>query len=72
MVLRRSDNISLEVPDGSFLAIIWSERIGKSTPAAARINRLVEPTEGRILWNEVDITPAVTTSCVRIRRRIGI
>ncbi|MDX2343577.1 MAG: phosphonate ABC transporter ATP-binding protein, partial [Acidimicrobiia bacterium] len=44
---------------------------GKSTLLRC-INRLIEPTEGRITWNGVDVTGASQEDLRRIRRRIGM
>ena len=65
------DNVSFEVPDGQFLAIIGLSGSGKSTLLRC-INRLVEPTAGQILWNGEDITAASQDEMRRIRRRIGM
>lgn len=64
-------DVSFEVPDGEFLAIIGLSGSGKSTLLRC-INRLVDPTEGRILWNDEDITAASHEDMRRIRRRIGM
>ncbi len=65
------EDVSFEVPDGQFLAVIGLSGSGKSTLLRC-INRLIEPTEGRILWNGVDITAAGQEEMRRIRRRIGM
>jgi phosphonate transport system ATP-binding protein len=65
------DDVSFEVPDGQFLAVIGLSGSGKSTLLRC-INRLIEPTEGRITWNGVDITTASQEDMRRIRRRIGM
>lgn len=65
------DNISLEIPDGQFVSIIGLSGSGKSTLLRC-INRLVEPTEGRIIWNGLDITSAQQDELRQIRRRIGM
>lgn len=65
------DNINLEIPDGQFVAIIGLSGSGKSTLLRC-INRLIDPTEGRILWNDVDITAATDDELRLIRRRIGM
>lgn len=64
-------DVSFEVPDGEFLAIIGLSGSGKSTLLRC-INRLIDPTEGRILWNDEDITAATQEDMRRIRRRIGM
>jgi len=65
------DDVSFEVPDGQFLAIIGLSGSGKSTLLRC-INRLIEPTDGRITWHGVDITTASQEDMRRIRRRIGM
>ena len=65
------DDVSFEVKEGEFLAVIGLSGSGKSTLLRC-INRLIEPTEGRILWNGVDITAASQEDLRRIRRRIGM
>ncbi|MFN2215472.1 MAG: phosphonate ABC transporter ATP-binding protein [Anaerolineales bacterium] len=65
------DNVSFDVPDGQFLAVIGLSGSGKSTLLRC-INRLIEPTEGQILWNGVDITQAPQEEMRMIRRRIGM
>lgn len=65
------DNINLEIPDGQFVAIIGLSGSGKSTLLRC-INRLVQPTKGRILWNGVDVTAATDDELRQIRRRIGM
>jgi len=50
-------NVSFTVKDGEFLIIIGLSGSGKSTLLRC-INRLIEPTEGQILWDGVDVTAA--------------
>jgi phosphonate transport system ATP-binding protein len=64
-------DVSFEVPDGQFLAIIGLSGSGKSTLLRC-INRLVEPTSGRVLWNGEDVTAATQEDLRLIRRRIGM
>lgn len=64
-------NVSFEVPDGQFLAVIGLSGSGKSTLLRC-INRLIEPTEGTITWNGIDITNASQEDMRRVRRRIGM
>jgi phosphonate transport system ATP-binding protein len=64
-------DVSFEVPDGQFLVIIGLSGSGKSTLLRC-INRLIEPTEGRIEWNGMDITAATDEELRLIRRRIGM
>ncbi|MFN8528657.1 MAG: phosphonate ABC transporter ATP-binding protein [Anaerolineae bacterium] len=64
-------NINLTIPDGQFISIIGLSGSGKSTLLRC-INRLIDPTEGRILWNGLDITAAGDDELRQIRRRIGM
>lgn len=65
------DKINLEVPDGQFVSIIGLSGSGKSTLLRC-INRLIEPTSGRIIWNGVDVTKAADEEVRLIRRKIGM
>lgn len=65
------NDVSFEVPEGQFLAMIGLSGSGKSTLLRC-INRLIDPTEGRIIWNGEDITAASQEDLRRIRRRIGM
>jgi phosphonate transport system ATP-binding protein len=64
-------NVSFEVPDGEFLAIIGLSGSGKSTLLRC-INRLIDPTGGRVLWDDVDVTAAKGADLRHIRRQIGM
>ncbi|MBN1679953.1 MAG: phosphonate ABC transporter ATP-binding protein [Anaerolineae bacterium] len=65
------NDISFEVPDGQFLVIIGLSGSGKSTLLRC-INRLIEPTDGRIFWNDIEITSATDEELRHIRRKIGM
>jgi len=65
------DHVSFEVPKGQFLAVIGLSGSGKSTLLRC-INRLIEPTSGRILLDGQDVTAANAEELRRIRRRIGM
>ncbi|MFH2102101.1 MAG: phosphonate ABC transporter ATP-binding protein [Chloroflexota bacterium] len=64
-------DVSFEVEDGEFLVVIGLSGSGKSTLLRC-INRLIEPTEGKIFWDDVDITAAPPAELRRIRRSIGM
>jgi phosphonate transport system ATP-binding protein len=64
-------DVSFEVADGEFLIIIGLSGSGKSTLLRC-INRLIEPTEGQIIWDGVDITAAEPAQLRKIRRQIGM
>jgi len=65
------DNVSFDVPDGQFLAVIGLSGSGKSTLLRC-INRLIEPTAGQVLWNDVDITNLSEEEMRWVRRKIGM
>lgn len=68
---RALDGVSLDVQPGEFVVIIGLSGSGKSTLLRC-INRLIEPTSGRILWDGHDITAAQPAELRRIRRSIGM
>jgi phosphonate transport system ATP-binding protein len=65
------NNVSFEVADGEFLAVIGLSGSGKSTLLRC-INRLIEPTSGKIYWNDIDVTAAKGAEIRKIRRQIGM
>ncbi len=64
-------DVSFTVEDREFLVIIGLSGSGKSTLLRC-INRLIEPTEGRILLDDVDVTAASPAELRRLRRQIGM
>lgn len=64
-------DVSFEVPDGQFLAIVGLSGSGKSTLLRC-INRLVEPTSGEIWWNDTPVSQVTGEELRRARRRIGM
>jgi phosphonate transport system ATP-binding protein len=64
-------DVSFTVNDGEFLVIIGLSGSGKSTLLRC-INRLIDPTEGRILWNGTDVTAASSSELRHLRRHIGM
>jgi len=64
-------DVSFTVEPGEFLVIIGLSGSGKSTLLRC-INRLIDPTEGRILWDGQDITAAEADQLRQIRRQIGM
>jgi phosphonate transport system ATP-binding protein len=64
-------NVSFTVEDGEFLIVIGLSGSGKSTLLRCT-NRLVEPTEGRIIWDGTDVTAADRQQLRTIRRQFGM
>ena len=64
-------NVDFKVETGEFLVIIGLSGSGKSTLLRC-INRLIDPTEGGIVWDGVDITGADPAQLRTIRRQIGM
>src|SRR3954465_4373595 len=61
------DHLDLEVPEGELCVLVGPSGCGKTT-TMRMINRLVEPTSGRIFLDGDDITGV---GRVTLRRRIG-
>jgi len=64
-------DVSFEVKDGEFLVVIGLSGSGKSTLLRC-INRLIEPTSGKIYWNDIDVTSVSGDELRRVRRQIGM
>ena len=64
-------DVSFVVPDGEFLVIIGLSGSGKSTLLRC-INRLIDPTEGEVLWDGVDLTRLDGEDLRVVRRKIGM
>jgi len=63
--------IDMEVHQGEFIAVIGPSGAGKSTLLRC-INRLVEPTEGIVLFDGMDATKASGKQIRRLRREVGM
>lgn len=68
---RALNEASLEIPKGQFVAIIGLSGSGKSTLLRC-INRLVEPTSGKVFLDGIDVTAANRSDLRFIRRRIAM
>lgn len=64
-------DVSFEVPDGQFLAVVGLSGSGKSTLLRC-INRLIEPTSGEIWWNDIKLSHITGEELRRARRKIGM
>ena len=56
------DNLDLDVPDGKTMVLVGPSGCGKTT-TLRMINRLVEPSQGRILLNGDDIRRRIRLGC---------
>lgn len=65
------ENISLEVKPGEFVSIIGSSGAGKSTLLRC-VNRLIDPTDGHVLFDNTDITKLGKRDLRGVRRRISM
>ena len=64
-------DVSFSVPEGEFLIVIGLSGSGKSTLLRC-INRLIDPTEGEILWNGMDLAKLKGDELRQARRKIGM
>jgi len=65
------DDVSFTVNRGEFLVLIGLSGSGKSTLLRC-INRLIEPTSGRIIFDGIDVTKASARELRMIRRRMAM
>jgi len=68
---RALKSVDLEVPGGQVMALIGPSGAGKSTLIRC-VNRLVEPTSGRIQLGELELTTLGSRALRRARRRMGM
>lgn len=64
-------DVSFTVNEGDFLIIIGLSGSGKSTLLRC-INRLIDPTEGEIIWNGTDLAQLEGDQLRMARRKIGM
>ena len=64
-------DVSLVIDPGEFVVVLGKSGSGKSTLLRC-INRLVEPTSGRIFLNEKEITGASPSFLRKLRKKIGM
>ena len=64
-------SVDIDIPNGQVVALIGPSGAGKSTLIRC-INRLVEPTSGQVLLDDVDVTALNSSGLRRERRRMGM
>ena len=64
-------NVNLDVPKGQVMALIGPSGAGKSTLIRC-VNRLVEPTSGKIYLGDTDLTSLGSSSLRHARSRMGM
>jgi len=64
-------DVSFTVPRGQVVGLIGPSGAGKSTLIRC-VNRLVEPSSGAVILNDLDLTTLGTRDLRRARRRIGM
>ena len=64
-------DVSLKINAGEFVVVLGKSGSGKSTLLRC-INRLVEPTSGRVFFNDEEITGASNRQLRKLRKKIGM
>ncbi len=69
--IRAVDGVSLQIPAGQFVGVIGRSGAGKST-LLRMINRLTDPSEGKIVWDGTDVTALRRAELRDWRRRCAM
>lgn len=64
-------NITFTINEGQIVALIGPSGAGKSTLIRC-INRLVEPTSGKVMWGDVNLAALNSSELRKVRRKIGM
>jgi phosphonate transport system ATP-binding protein len=68
---RALESVTLSISEPQVVAVIGSSGAGKSTLIRC-VNRLVEPTSGRVVLNDLDVTALNRRDLRKARRRMGM
>tara|TARA_Y100001934_G_C12299577_1_gene749173 strand:+ start:858 stop:1220 length:363 start_codon:yes stop_codon:yes gene_type:complete len=68
---RALNGVSIEVPEGQVMALIGPSGAGKSTLIRC-VNRLVEPTSGKVFLGDQELTSLGARALRRARRQMGM
>ena len=68
---RALNDVSFDVPKGQFLSVVGLSGSGKSTLLRC-INRLIDPTDGEIWWDDTQLSHVSGEEFRRGRRKIGM
>lgn len=68
---RALDDVSVTIRDGEFVVVVGLSGAGKSTYLRC-INRLVEPSSGRVMLDGEDVTAAPPQRLRELRKQIGM
>lgn len=68
---RAVQNVNLAVPAGQFVGVIGRSGAGKST-LLRMLNRLVEPSAGRVVWHDTEVTRLSGRNLREWRRRCAM
>jgi len=63
--------VNLDIPDGQLVGLIGPSGAGKSTLIRC-VNRLVEPTTGTVILNDIDVTALSSSGLRKARRKMGM
>ena len=69
--VRALNNVNLKIEEGEFVAIIGLSGAGKST-LLRLINKLIDSTEGEVIFDGQSVTRAKGKELINIRRQIGM
>ena len=70
-MIKHLKDVDLEIPKSQVIALIGPSGAGKSTLIRC-VNRLVEPTSGKVYLNDLELTSLSSRNLRKNRRRMGM